>query len=86
MFRFIAAEKANHDIAVMSRVLGVSRAGFYAWERRAQSDRTLQDAISQGELLSSGSRRSRRYELTATGKIKALLLSEQLTAVVLGRR
>jgi hypothetical protein len=49
-------------------------------------DRTLQDAISQGELLSSGSRRSRRYELTASGKIKALLLSEQLTAAVLGRR
>ena len=49
-------------------------------------DRTLQDAISQGELLSSGSRRSRRYELTATGKIRALLLAEQLTATVLGRR
>lgn len=47
-------------------------------------DRTLQDAIAQGELLSSGSRRSRRYELTAAGKIKALLLSEQLTATVLG--
>jgi putative transposase len=45
VFRFIAAEKANHDIAVMSRVLGVSRAGFYAWERRAPSDRTLQDAF-----------------------------------------
>ncbi|MEK7383611.1 MAG: hypothetical protein AAB262_10060 [Elusimicrobiota bacterium] len=49
-------------------------------------DRTLQDAITQGELLSSGSRRARRYELTASGKIKALLLSEQMTAVVLGRR
>ena len=49
-------------------------------------DRTLQDAISQGELLSSGSRRSRRYELTATGKIKALLLAEQLTLTVLGKR
>ncbi|MEK7234161.1 MAG: hypothetical protein AAB268_10125 [Elusimicrobiota bacterium] len=49
-------------------------------------DRTLQDAISQGELLSSGSRRARRYELTATGKIKALLLAEQLTATVLGKR
>lgn len=49
-------------------------------------DRTLQDAISQGELLSSGSRRARRYELTAAGKIKALLLAEQLTATVLGRR
>lgn len=48
-------------------------------------DRTLQDAIAQGELLSSGSRRSRRYELTAAGKIKALLLAEQLTAAVLGR-
>ncbi len=49
-------------------------------------DRTLQDAISQGELLSSGSRRARRYELTASGKIKALLLSEQMTLSVLGRR
>jgi hypothetical protein len=49
-------------------------------------DRTMQDAISSGELLSSGSRRSRRYELTATGKIRALLLAEQLTAAVLGRR
>ena len=49
-------------------------------------DRTMQDAISQGELLSSGSRRSRRYELTATGKIRALLLAEQLTATVLGKR
>ncbi len=49
-------------------------------------DRTLQDAVSQGELLSSGSRRSRRYELTASGKIRALLLAEQMTAAVLGRR
>ncbi len=28
----------------MCRVLGVSRAGFYAWERRAPSDRDLADA------------------------------------------
>lgn len=49
-------------------------------------DRTLQDAVAQGELLSSGSRRSRRYELTAAGKIKALLLAEQLTLTVLGKR
>ena len=49
-------------------------------------DRTLHDAVSQGELLSSGSRRARRYELTATGKIRALLLAEQLTATVLGKR
>ena len=28
----------------MCRVLGVSRAGFYAWERRASCDRALSDA------------------------------------------
>lgn len=49
-------------------------------------DRTMQDAIAQGELLSSGSRRARRYELTAAGKIKALLLAERMTATVLGKR
>ena len=31
-------------MAVMCRVLGVSRAGLYAWERRAPCDRALQDA------------------------------------------
>ena len=43
-FWFIAAEKANHKVATMCRVLGVSRAGFYAWERRAPCDRALSDA------------------------------------------
>jgi putative transposase len=42
-FRFIAAEKANHSIALMCRVLGVSRSGFHAWERRAPSNRELAD-------------------------------------------
>jgi putative transposase len=34
----------NHSVKLMCRVLGVSRAGFYAWERRAPSDRALYDA------------------------------------------
>jgi putative transposase len=43
-FRFIAAEKTNHPISLMCRVLGVSRSGFHAWERRAPSERALADA------------------------------------------
>jgi len=44
VFRFIAAQKANYSISLMCRVLGVSRSGFHAWQRRAPSDRELADA------------------------------------------
>ena len=40
----IAAEKTNFPVAVLCRVLGVSRTGFHNWERRAPSDRALSDA------------------------------------------
>jgi putative transposase len=40
----IAAEKTNYPVAVMCRVLDVSRTGFHNWERRAPSDRALSDA------------------------------------------
>ena len=44
LFRFIAAEKANDSISLLCRMLGVSRSGFHAWERRPPSDRALADA------------------------------------------
>lgn len=44
-YRFIAAEKANYPISLMSRLLGVSRQAFHAWERRPPSQRVLEDAF-----------------------------------------
>ena len=44
MFSFIAAEKTNYPVAVMCRVFGVNRTAFHNWERRAPSDRALEDA------------------------------------------
>jgi putative transposase len=42
-FAFIAAEKASYPVALMCRILAVSRAGFYAWRRRPAARRTRQD-------------------------------------------
>ena len=42
-FRFIHAEQATSPIAVLCRVLEVSRAGYYAWTRRGQSARARAD-------------------------------------------
>lgn len=43
IFRFIAAEKAEHSIAMLCRMLDVSRSGFHAWQGRPPSARALED-------------------------------------------
>jgi HTH-like domain len=43
VFRFIAAERANHAVATICRVLGVSRSGYYGWAARGPSARAVTD-------------------------------------------
>jgi putative transposase len=42
-FRLIEQEKAHHAVSQLCRVLGVSRAGFYAWQSRPPSARAVAD-------------------------------------------
>ena len=50
MFRFIEAEKANHAISTMWRVLEVSRSGYYAWSLRPPSERAVRNAALIDEI------------------------------------
>ncbi len=51
-YRFIQAEKASYPVALLCRVLGVARSGYYAWARRgiparATADRELTEQIAR---------------------------------------
>ena len=42
-FRLIEAEKAEHSVSRLCKVLGVSRVGYYAWRGRPPSARVQRD-------------------------------------------
>lgn len=59
-FGLVETEKANYPVALMCRVLEVSRAGFYAWRKRPVSARALGDQRLSVEVsaIHAESRRS----------------------------
>lgn len=58
-FERIRREKANYPVAVMCEGLGVSRSGYYAFEKRPPSRRAIED-IHLGIEISESFRVSRR--------------------------
>jgi putative transposase len=57
-FRLIDAERANYPVAVLCRMLGVSKSGYYAWRSRPPSKRTRED-YALTEKIHEVHRRSR---------------------------
>ena len=74
-FAFIFAEKAQWPIAVMCRVLEVSRSGYHAWTKRPPSKRAIENAELAAEIAEVHAESGKRYgsprvhrELQARGR------------------
>jgi putative transposase len=60
-FAFIAAEKAVFPVRLLCRTLGVSRAGFYAWQTRPPARRTRADDRLGLEIAAIHAESRQRY-------------------------
>jgi len=72
IFGFVDGEKANHAVAMLCRVLGVSTSGYYQWRTRRPSRRECTDAflthkIKRIHSLSRGTYGGRR---ASTSRLK----------------
>ena len=46
-FAFVAAERANHAVATLCRIIGASVSGFYAWLRAIPATRARAEAEAE---------------------------------------
>jgi hypothetical protein len=50
VFQFIEVNRAEHDITMMCRLYGVTRAGYYAWRSRERSERERQNEALAAQI------------------------------------
>ncbi len=99
IFRFIDAERAYLPVALLCRMLGVSRSGYYAWRSRPPSMRTRQDATLTAKIHEIHRRSRETYgsprvhaELRALGarcgrrRVERLMRKAGLQGCMRGRR
>ncbi len=74
-FGFVHAKKACYPVAALCEQLGVSRSGYYAWSKRAESPRSQSDRALSLEVAAVHQESRGRYgsprvhaELRARGR------------------
>jgi putative transposase len=60
-FKLIDAERADYPVALLCRMLGVSKSGYYAWRSRPPSERRQQDALLTEKIREIHSRSRETY-------------------------
>jgi putative transposase len=98
-YKLIDAEKATFPVAVLCKVLGVSRSGYYGWKDRPPSRRSRQDAALTAKIYEIHRRSREIYgsprihaELRSIGvccgrkRVARLMRKEGLRGCIRGRR
>jgi putative transposase len=60
-FKFIHAEKDNHSVTALCRVMQVALSGYYAWTRRPESARAKADHLLRAKVRASHAASRRTY-------------------------
>ena len=64
LFRFVDAEKACFPVALLCKMVGVSKSGYYAWRSRPPSKRSREDATLTERILEVHQRSRETYSAT----------------------
>ena len=61
IFKLIDAQRASYPVAMLCRMLEVSKSGYYAWRGRPPSERRRQDALLDEKIREIHSRSRETY-------------------------